>query len=86
LNSIIDLEGIEIEICGAWVWVSGETYPHKAIFKEANFKYAGKKKRWYFRPDDWESKARGNFSMDDIRNKYGSDKPKRKSQKSLETA
>jgi hypothetical protein len=23
LNAVIDLEGLEIEICGAWVWVGG---------------------------------------------------------------
>ncbi len=30
LNAIIGLDGLDIEICGAWVWVDGETYRHRA--------------------------------------------------------
>ena len=75
LNKIIHLDGLEIEICGAWVWVAGETRKHKEALKEALFKYASKKKRWYFRPSDWQSRSRGSLSMDEIRGKYGSSKP-----------
>ncbi|MGI1678080.1 MAG: J domain-containing protein [Cellvibrionaceae bacterium] len=84
LNKIIHLEGLEIEICGAWVWVSGETRKHKDTIKEANFKYASKKKRWYFRPEDWRSSSRGAYSMEDIRGKYGSATPARKRKQQLE--
>ena len=35
LNAMVGLDGLDIEVCGAWVWVSGETYKHKAVFKEA---------------------------------------------------
>lgn len=52
LNAIHSLIGLEIEICGAWVWVSGNTKEHKEVLKVAGFKYASKKKCWYFRPDD----------------------------------
>ena len=85
LNKIIHLEGLEIEICGAWVWVSGETRKHKDTIKEAKFKYASKKKCWYFRPEDWRSSSRGSHSMDDIRSKYGSSKPARKYKQQLES-
>ena len=57
LNVIIVLDGLIIEICGAWVWVSGETYKHKAILKGAGYKFASKKKSWYYRPEDWSSSA-----------------------------
>lgn len=79
LNAIIHCEGLEIEICGAWVWVGGNSFKHKAVLKKAGFKFASKKKRWYFRPDDWQSKGRGTFSMDEIRDTYGSAKPARPS-------
>lgn len=77
LNAIIDLAGLEIEICGAWVWVSGDTFTHKVALKEAGFKYAPKKKHWYFRPEDWSSRSRNSLSMEDIRDKYGSASPKK---------
>ena len=75
LNAIIGLPGLDIEICGAWVWVFGDTKTHKTTLKEAGFKWAPKKKRWYFRPEDWASSSRGGVSMDDIRGKYGSTRP-----------
>ena len=83
LNLIINLEGLIIEVCGAWVWVGGETYPHRKILNDANFTYAGKKKRWYFRPDDWKSSSRGSFEMDDIRENFGSNRPVAKAQAAI---
>ena len=74
LNAIIDLDGIEIEICGAWVWVTGNTKPHKEALgkKGAGFYFASKKKAWYYRPADWKSASRGNWSLDRIREEHGS--------------
>jgi len=75
LTAIISLAGLIIEICGAWVWVTGDTYKHKAILKDNGFKYASKKKAWHFRPENWKSSSRGQASMDEIRGKYGSTSP-----------
>ncbi len=75
LNAIVGLFGLDIEICGAWVWVSGATYAHRAALKAADFRYASKKQRWYFRPEGWRSSSRGKFSLDDIRDRYGSSAP-----------
>ena len=72
LNAIIDLPGLEIEICGNWAWVTGETYPHRETLKDAGFKYAGKKKAWNYRPEEWASRSRGSTSMEEIRETYGS--------------
>ncbi|MEE9320225.1 MAG: J domain-containing protein [Granulosicoccus sp.] len=87
LNAIVELSGLVIEICGAWVWVAGDTYRHKEALKAAEFRFSGKKKRWYFRPEDWSSTSRGAYSMDDIREKFGSEcvagKPKKKLQVSV---
>ena len=75
LNAIIGLAGLEIEVCGAWIWVGGNTHTHKDILKAHKFKWANKKKKWSFRPDDWKSSSRGSTSMDEIRNLHGSTKP-----------
>ena len=84
LNAIIGIQDITIEICGAWVWLSGNTFPHKDIIKAAGFKWASKKKSWYFRPSEWSStKARGNLSMDQIRERHGSTVVKAKARTAL---
>ena len=80
LNNIINL-GLNIEVCGAWIWVDGNTKAHKETLKENDFKWAPKKMRWYYRPSDYKSHARGNWSMDKIREIYGSDTIKNKQQR-----
>ena len=72
LNAIITLPDIEIEVCGSWVWLSGDTKTHKVIIKEAGYKWSPKKSMWYFRPAGFKSYGRGKYSMDEIRTKYGS--------------
>lgn len=73
LTAIMEL-GLEIEICGAWVWLHGDTKQHKDVIKEAGFKWAPKKKLWYFRPAGYKSRSRGNWSMDEIREFHGSER------------
>jgi hypothetical protein len=71
LNAIVGL-GLDIEICGAWIWVSGDTRSHKEILKAAGYLWAPIKKRWYFRPEAYKSRNRQSWSMDKIRDAYGS--------------
>ena len=57
-EEIKNLEGLEIEIAGHWVWISGNTKEYKEALKELGFKYASKKKMWYYNPDlSWKRKA-----------------------------
>ena len=44
LEKLAGLAGITIEICGSWVWVSGDTYPVKDIIKAAGCFFSSKKK------------------------------------------
>ncbi len=76
LLKVIDLPNIEIEVCGAWIWITGDTKPHSQVLgkKGAGFWWAKKKKAWYFRPSDWKSRSRGNWSLNNIRAKHGSEK------------
>ena len=75
LNSILALDGLNIEIMGVWIWVTGDTITHKNHLKEAGFKWASKKKAWHFRPANYRSSSRGQTPLEEIRAKYGSEKP-----------
>lgn len=72
LSKIIHLSDITIEICGAWIWISGNTYQHRKELKEYGFKYANNKKAWYYHTDAFRKKSNKKLSMNDIRNYYGS--------------
>lgn len=74
INAIIDLPNIIVELCGSWLWVSGDTYAVKGQLKAAGLKWAHKKKMWYWRPEEyarprWSKKT---MDMESIRMKYGS--------------
>lgn len=80
LNKIIHFDNIDIELIGAWIWVSGNTYACKKELKELGFKWANQKKMWYWHSEIFKKKSRKTLSMDDIRNYYGSTeiRPERK--------
>jgi len=71
INALICLEGIEIEICGSFIWLSGDTYQWKDTLKALGFKWGRKKQKWYMAPKNYRRKG-GEWSMERIRAKYGS--------------
>jgi len=77
VEKILALPGINIEVCGSWIWVSGDT---KAVFtdiKGAGYRWARKKKMWYYRKDEDAHYYRGKgATMAHIREKYGSEELK----------
>lgn len=70
LNAVVGL-GLTIEICGSWIWVSGDTKPYRDVLKGAGYRWAPKKLMWSFCGGERTS-SRGKFSMDEIRSKHGS--------------
>ena len=69
ISKILHFENIVIEVVGSWIWLSGDTKFIKETLKKLNFKWASKKKMWYY----GEMKGRNpkQKSMDDIKAKYG---------------
>lgn len=72
LQKIINFDGIEILICGQWIWVDGNTYDYKDALKGIGFKWAREKKKWYFHTEAFRKRSHKSLSMEDIRNYYGS--------------
>lgn len=74
LNAVINLIGINIELCGGWLWISGNTYQHRDILRTNGFYFASAKKMWYFRSPEYATTNRQKHTIDEIRAKYGSQK------------
>lgn len=77
LNELMKIPGINIEVCGNWIWVTGDTRPHakKLGSKERGglgLFFAKKKIAWYYRPEEYKSRSRQSVSMDEIRVRHGS--------------
>lgn len=72
LNGIITIEDLIIEICGSWLWITGNTKEHKDKLKSLQFFWAQKKCAWYWRSEENRSFNRKAMSLDEIRQKHGS--------------
>ena len=64
--------GLVVEICGVWIWVSGNTKAYKDELKSLGLHYASSKKCWYIHYDDYVKYGKRPASMSYIRNRYGS--------------
>ncbi len=77
IEILIKLDGLEIELCGSWLWIGGETRKHKEALKAAGCQWCSKKKLWSWKPAGKRyHNYRGTKSMAEIRTKYGSVKVK----------
>lgn len=72
IDKLIRMGGLEIDICGWWVWIGGNTYAHREELKEAGCHYASNKKLWYWHSPEHACTNRRKTSMNTIRFKYGS--------------
>ena len=72
ISKIIHIPNIVIEICGYWIWVNGSTKEYKKIFKDNGFWWSGNKFAWYWKPQGYKKKGRKVFTMEEIRDTFGS--------------
>lgn len=64
---------LSVELCGRWLWITGDTRPVKDDLKAAGCRWSAKKSAWYWHPSDAAPRRhRGTASMDAIRTRYGS--------------
>ena len=49
IELLMKLDGLEIELAGAWLWIGGNTRAHKEALKAAGCRWSSNKKLWYWR-------------------------------------
>lgn len=76
INRLINLHGINIEICGSWLWITGDTRPHKEVLKSLHFRWSRSKSAWYYHTEGYKKSSNRSYSLDEIRDFYGSSKVK----------
>ena len=73
ISQLLKLDGITVELCGCWLWISGETKKHREALKSAGCQWAPKKGLWsWHHEEDTRHYYRGSQPMNKIRMKYGS--------------
>ena len=81
ISQVLHFEDIIIEVGGSWIWLSGETKVIKDKLKDLNFKWASKKKMWYY--GEMKGRSHKEKSLDEIKGKYGCTTLKAKGKKKL---
>lgn len=72
VSELLKMQGVCVELCGRWLWISGNTIKHKDKLKTLGCKWCSKKKMWsWHSPEDSVYKHRAK-EMDEIRSVYGS--------------
>jgi len=71
IEKIIVLQGITLEICGTWLWITGNTYKVKEHLKAAGCFFARKKAAWYWKPANNKSKNKKPLTLEEIRKRHG---------------
>ena len=74
INNLSTLQNIEVEICGSWLWITGNTYPVRAQLAEFGCRWSRGKKKWYWTKDPFTSANYKKPSMEKIRQRYGSER------------
>jgi hypothetical protein len=72
LQGKINPEGLHLEVCGTWVWVTGKTYQVKDVLKSLHFRYSSQKLAWYYRQEDHRSSNQEPIPLELIRERFGS--------------
>ena len=83
IEQLLKLDGVEIEICGAWIWCSGNTKKHKDTFKRLRFRWSNMKAAWYYHTEPYRKHHGRELSLDEIREMYGSKRYKAEEEKKL---
>lgn len=73
IEKLIHLDGINIEICGTWLWITGNTYANRETLKALHFKYSKNKNAWYHHTEEYIKRSKKSFTLDEIRNLWGSE-------------
>lgn len=73
LDRLMSLKGLEIELIGIWLWISGNTKGNKEALKEAGCRWHSKRKVWFYKPQGYKKSRYSKGSLDELAAKYGSE-------------
>ena len=72
ISKVVHLDGVEIEIVGSWIWLSGNTYAHKDTIKAAGFFFSSKHKKWYWNGSTKKSRKHSKLTYEQVKDIHGS--------------
>ena len=77
----LKMENVDILLIGFWVWIKGDSKPHKESLKDLGCKWSSDKKVWYWKPPHFKKSYRSGKSLGQLANQYGATIVKEKENK-----
>lgn len=74
ISKLAKIHGINVELCGRWLWISGNTKENRDALKASGCCWSTNKKMWYWRHEEDFCKKHNSKTLDieEIRAMYGS--------------
>lgn len=69
----LKMEGVDIYLIGCWVWIKGDTKPHRDALKNLACRWHAKNVCWYYRPEGYRTFNSGK-GLGELAQKYGAQK------------
>ena len=82
INTLIKFQGLQIDIIGSWIWVSGKVARCLPAMKRLGFAYSTRRKMYYYNGGEKKT-SYSRMSMEQIKEKYGCTTIKSESQKQI---
>lgn len=73
LQKLFAMDGIEVELCGSWLWITGNTFAFRSELKEAGCKWSKSKQAWYWYSGEYHRRSKRGYSLEEIRDLHGSE-------------
>ena len=71
VDAILKMKGVKMDVVGLFLWVYGDTKTFKEILKKLGFRWSRNKKMWYKSPKGYRRRGGGEYTYNEIINKYG---------------
>lgn len=72
INALLKIKGINVEMCGSWLWITGDTKNAKEKLKALNCRWSRNKGAWYYHFGAYHKTSKKSMSLEAIRFMYGS--------------
>ena len=70
LTNIFEAQGLQVDLVGCWLWVSGDTRPVKEKLKEHGFRWNKTRGKWYKALDGQYKRGHFKGSFEELKEKY----------------
>jgi hypothetical protein len=89
IDKLVLIPDIFITIVGSFIWIKGDTKPHKEAIKQAvcdgyKVRWSKGKSMWYFSPANYRKRSKKEFSFDEICDMFGYENVKKKERKQVQ--